>query len=318
MKAVFMGTPDFAVPVLDGLVEKGYEISLVVTQPDRPKGRKQELTPPPVKVAAIKHGIPVFQPEKIKHEEEWKRVEKESPDIIITCAFGQILPKGLLDVPPLGCVNVHASLLPKYRGGAPIHQAVIDGEKETGITIMYMVEKLDAGDILSQRTIPIEDTDTTGTMHDKLSKVGAELLLDTLPELEAGTIMAEEQDEADVTYAPNITKDKEKIDWSRTAGYIYNQVRGLNPWPVAYTMVGEKRMKIWWTEKTDNDTDEKPGTVIQIEDNGLHVACGDNTVLKLTEIQPSGKKRMDVKTFLLGAGKGWTEGKMLGENDETR
>lgn len=208
MKVVFMGTPDFAVPVLDALVENNYDVQLVVTQPDRPKGRKQELTPPPVKVAAEKHGIPVFQPEKIKQEQEWKVVADIEPDILITAAFGQILPKGLLDVPPFGCINVHASLLPKYRGGAPIHQSIIDGEKETGITIMYMVEKLDAGAMLAQKAIPIEEKDTTGTMHDKLSVLGAELLLETLPEIEAGSIVAVEQDEAEVTYAPNITRIK--------------------------------------------------------------------------------------------------------------
>ncbi|UCZ51785.1 methionyl-tRNA formyltransferase [Bacillus shivajii] len=312
MRVVFMGTPDFAVPVLHTLVENGYDVVLAVTQPDRPKGRKRELTPPPVKVAAQEHGINVFQPEKIKQEEEWKQVAKVEPDLIVTAAFGQILPKELLDIPLLGCINVHASLLPEYRGGAPIHQAVIDGQKETGITIMYMVEKLDAGDILSQRSIPIEDNDTTGTMHDKLSELGADLLLETLPQIEEGTIQAIEQDETEVTYSPNITKEQEKIDWAMTAEQIYNQIRGLHPWPVAYTTLEGKRMKVWWSEKTTETTNKTPGTIVKL-DEGIFVACGDGTVLKLTDIQPSGKKRMDVKTFLVGAGKELTEGTLLGE-----
>ncbi|MBU9712463.1 methionyl-tRNA formyltransferase [Evansella tamaricis] len=318
MRVVFMGTPDFAVPVLEEIIEKGYDVCLVVTQPDRPKGRKQTLTPPPVKVAAEKHGLTVFQPEKIKNETEWRKVEEVNPDIIITAAFGQILPKGLLEIPPLGCVNVHASLLPKYRGGAPIHQAIIDGERETGISIMYMVEKLDAGAILNQRSIPIEEKDTTGSLHDKLSGLGATLLLETLPELEAGSIVAEEQDETEASYAPNIKREQEIINWSNSAEEIYNQVRGLNPWPVAYTFHEKNRLKIWWTEKTENFTDEKPGTVIKLEEDSFSVACGEKTVLKVMEIQPSGKKRMDVKTFLQGAGKRWNPGMMLGESDETR
>lgn len=318
MKVVFMGTPDFAVPVLDALVENNYDVQLVVTQPDRAKGRKQELTPPPVKVAAEKHGIPVFQPEKIKNEEEWKVVADVEPDILITAAFGQILPKGLLDIPPLGCINVHASLLPKYRGGAPIHQSIIDGEKETGITIMYMVEKLDAGAMLAQKAIPIEEKDTTGTMHDKLSKLGAALLLETLPEIEAGSIVAIEQDESEVTYAPNITKDKEVIHWHKSAIEISNQVRGLAPWPVAHTTINNNRLKIWWTEVSPTKTTEAPGTVIAVGDDTISVACGEGTVLNLKEIQPSGKKKMDVKTFLLGAGKDWQPGLKLGEANETK
>ncbi|WP_236939166.1 methionyl-tRNA formyltransferase [Evansella clarkii] len=316
MKVIFMGTPDFAVPVLTGLTEKGYDVSLVVTQPDRPKGRKRTLTPPPVKTAAEEFGIPVFQPEKIKNE--WQEIEKYTPDIIVTAAFGQILPKELLDIPPLGCINVHASLLPKYRGGAPIHQAIIDGEKETGITIMYMAEKLDAGDILSQQAIPIEKTDTTGTMHEKLSIVGRDLLLETLPQLEAGTITAEEQDESAVTYAPNISKEQEEIRWERPASSVYNQVRGLVPWPVAYTTWEGNRMKIWWTEESALTSEASPGTVVKIEEEAFYVACGENTVLRIDEIQPSGKKRMDVKTFLLGAGKNLSEGARLGADNETR
>ncbi|MDG5788246.1 methionyl-tRNA formyltransferase [Evansella sp. AB-P1] len=320
MKVVFMGTPDFAVPVLDRLVENNYNVELVVTQPDRPKGRKQQLTPPPVKIAAEKHGIPVFQPEKIKEEKEWKRVEEVNPDIIITAAFGQILPKEILDIPPLGCINVHASLLPKYRGGAPIHQAIIDGEEETGITIMYMVEKLDAGDIISQHSIPIEETDNTGTMHEKLSQLGAELLLETLPQIEEGSIVAIAQDEDEVTFAPNITKDKEIIHWDQPARSIFNQVRGLRPWPVAYTTFNGTRIKIWDSEEATEykKHSEAPGTVLSITEDGIYVACSDQTILKLKEIQPSGKTRMNIKTFLQGAAREWTEGMRLGEGNEAR
>ncbi|WP_096189181.1 methionyl-tRNA formyltransferase [Evansella halocellulosilytica] len=313
MRVVFMGTPDFAVPVLNTLVKNGYELVMVVTQPDRPKGRKKELTPPPVKVAAEKHGIPVFQPEKIKLEDEWKQVEKVNPDIIVTAAFGQILPRELLDIPPLGCINVHASLLPEYRGGAPIHQAVIDGKKETGITIMYMVEKLDAGDILTQESIAIEEKDTTGTMHDKLSQLGADLLLKTLPMIEEGTIQAVEQDETEVTYSPNISKEQEKVVWSKTAEQIYNQIRGLAPWPVAYTTLNEKRLKIWWSEKTNETTSERPGMIIKLAEESIYVACGEGTVIMLKEVQPSGKKKMDVHTFLHGAGSSISIGTLLGD-----
>ncbi|SER62621.1 methionyl-tRNA formyltransferase [Salipaludibacillus aurantiacus] len=313
MKIVFMGTPDFAVPVLESVVNNGYDVSLVVTQPDRPKGRKQTLTPPPVKVAAEKMGLPVFQPEKIKNETEWKQVEKINPDLIITAAFGQILPQELLDVPPKGCINVHASLLPKYRGGAPIHQAVIDGEEKTGITIMYMVAKLDAGDMIAQESLPILPEDTTGTMHDKLSRLGAELLTRTLPLIEKGDIHPVRQDEEYVTYAPNIKKEQERIDWAKTADQLFNQIRGLNPWPVAHTEAEGKRFKVWEAETSQDHTDESPGTVVAIEEHDIKVACGDGKTLALTKVQPAGKKPMDVATFLRGAGSNWEPGMKLGE-----
>lgn len=313
MKIVFMGTPDFAVPVLHMLVENGYDIVQVVTQPDRAKGRKQILTPPPVKVAAEKLGIPVFQPEKIKQEAEWTKVKEVAPDLVVTAAFGQILPKELLDIPSKGCVNVHASLLPKYRGGAPIHQAVIDGEKETGITIMYMVEKLDAGDILAQKSIPISPDDTTGTMHDKLSRLGADLLKETIPMIQDGNVIARPQDTDLVTFAPNIKKDQEIIHWDQTATNIFNQVRGLNPWPVAFTLVKEMRFKIWETYVVSKQTEQEPGTVIELTNEAILIACGNGTVLALSKVQPSGKKPMDVPTFLRGSGNTWSVGMKLGD-----
>ncbi|WP_096435460.1 methionyl-tRNA formyltransferase [Alteribacter populi] len=316
MKLVFMGTPDFSVPVLRMLLEEGYEVAAVVTQPDRPKGRKRELTPPPVKVEALKHDLPVLQPEKIRVEDEWRKIADLEPDVIVTAAFGQILPKGLLDVPPLGCVNVHASLLPKYRGGAPIHQAVIDGEKESGISIMYMVEALDAGDVLSQRAISIGDEDTTGTMHDKLSQLGSELLKETLPLLENGRIEAFPQDEDYVTYAPNITKEKERIDWTMPAKAVYNQIRGLHPWPVAYTTIDGKRLKVWQAEKVTGPYSGKPGMITAFDETGLTVITGDNKAVKIVDLQPAGKKRMDAATFYRGAGNKLQVGAKVGLDDE--
>jgi methionyl-tRNA formyltransferase len=284
------------------LIAGGYNVIAVVTQPDRPVGRKQVLTPPPVKEAALRHGLPVYQPEKIKVQEALDEVLALRPDLLVTAAYGQILPKRLLEAPRFGCINVHASLLPKYRGGAPIHKSIIDGEKETGVTIMYMVEALDAGDMLSKMVVPIEPRDTVGTMHDKLAAAGAKLLLDTLPELLAGRLTATPQNHAEATFAPNIKREDERIDWGKSAQQIYNQVRGLNPWPVAFTTHAGKVWKIWWTEliKTDGIHAE-PGTILAREADGLIVACGQGAV-KITELQPEGKKRMSMRDFLQGAG----------------
>ncbi|WP_209122435.1 methionyl-tRNA formyltransferase [Alkalihalobacillus sp. BA299] len=311
MKIVFMGTPDFSVPVLRQLVEDGYEIVGVVTQPDRPKGRKRVLTPPPVKVEAVEHGLTVLQPEKIKEQEELGKVISLKPDLIVTAAFGQILPREILEAPKYGCINVHASLLPKYRGGAPIHQAIIDGEVETGITIMYMVEKLDAGDILTQVAVPIEEEDHVGSLHNTLSAAGAKLLSETIPALVRGEIKPIEQNEEEVTFAKNITRDQEKIDWNKTGEEIYNQIRGLHPWPVAFTMLRGQPMKIWWGQKVPTVKKVIPGTVVAIEDDGFIVATGNDVAIKVTELQPAGKKRMLAGHFLRGAG--ITTGDKLGE-----
>ncbi|MBA4494187.1 methionyl-tRNA formyltransferase [Paenactinomyces guangxiensis] len=299
VRIVFMGTPDFAVPSLRALVEEKYQVVAVVTQPDRPKGRKKELTPPPVKVAAQNYGIPVYQPEKLRDPEAIKKVLEYKPDLIVTAAYGQIVPEEILNVPRLGCINVHASLLPKYRGGAPIHKAIIDGEKETGITIMYMVKALDAGDMIAQRSVPITEQDHTGTMHDKLSRTGADLLKEVLPRLVKGEITAVPQDESKVTYAPNIRREDEKIDWSRSAKAIAQQVRGLHPWPVAFTLWKGKPFKVWWAEPLDEPAREVPGTVKRIGTDGIVVATGEGSLL-LTEVQPAGKKRMAVEEFARG------------------
>lgn len=301
-KIVFMGTPQFSVPILQMLHEEGYDILAVVTQPDRPVGRKKVLTPPPVKEAAVNLGLKVIQPEKLRHSNELQEIIDLNADLIITAAFGQILPKELLDAPKLGCINVHASLLPKYRGGAPIHQAILDGEVKTGVTIMYMAEKLDAGDIISQREIAIEETDHTGAMFDKLSIVGRDLLKDTLPSILAGTNERIQQDEQLATFAHNISREQERINWNDDARKIYNQVRGLHPWPVAYTTFNGETVKIWWAQVGKTTSTERPGTVVKIAKDQFEVATGDGNTLAIVELQPAGKKRMTAQDYLRGTG----------------
>lgn len=313
MKVIFMGTPEFSVPVLEGLAEAGYEIVMVVTQPDRPKGRKKQLTPPPVKIAAEKLGLSVYQPEKIREPKEAEPVLAANADLLVTAAYGQILPKEILESTKLGCINVHASLLPEYRGGAPIHQAVMDGKDKTGITIMYMVERLDAGDILTQRETPITDEDTTGTMHDRLSQIGAELLLETIPKLAAGELIPQKQDEDLVTFASNIKKEQERIDFSQSARSVFNHIRGLNPWPGAHTILDGNRLKLWESLVLNQKSDANPGEIVALSKAGVDVACGDQTVIRLTKLQPQGKKPMDAATFLQGAGKELKPGHRLGE-----
>jgi len=301
-KIVFMGTPAFSAPILRMLHEEGYEILAVVTQPDRPVGRKKVLTPPPVKEEALALGLPIIQPEKLRGSEELQQILALNPDLVVTAAFGQILPKELLDAPRLGCINVHASLLPAYRGGAPIHQAIIDGQAQTGVTIMYMAEKLDAGDIISQRAIAIEETDHTGGMFDKLSAVGRELLKETLPSIIDGTNARTVQDETLVTFASNISREQELIDWNKDARTLYNQVRGLHPWPVAYTRLEEANFKIWWAQVGKTSTTAAPGEVVKIEKDHFEVATGDGSTLALYDVQPAGKKRMTAEEYLRGTG----------------
>ncbi|MEH6987839.1 methionyl-tRNA formyltransferase [Cytobacillus firmus] len=312
-KIVFMGTPDFSVPVLKQIIDDGYEVIGVVTQPDRPVGRKKVLTPPPVKVEAEKQGIPVYQPEKIRQPDELEKVLALKPDLVVTAAFGQILPKELLDAPTYGCINVHASLLPELRGGAPIHYSILQGKEKTGITIMYMAEKLDAGDILTQVEVPITETDTVGTLHDKLSKAGCKLLSETLPKLLNGELNPIKQNEEEATFAYNIKREQEKIDWSKTGEEIYNHIRGLNPWPVAYTTFDGKVVKIWNSKKVKHAKSEEPGTIIRLEEDGVVVASGNDTAVKITELQPSGKKKMPAEQFLRGAGSNLTAGVRLGD-----
>ncbi|MBM7586783.1 methionyl-tRNA formyltransferase [Bacillus pakistanensis] len=311
-KIIFMGTPDFSVPVLRNLVDAEYDIIAVVTQPDRPVGRKRILTPPPVKEEAVKHGIPVLQPEKVRQKDELAKILALNPDLIITAAYGQILPNELLESPKHGCINVHASLLPELRGGAPIHYSILQGKDETGVTIMYMVEKLDAGDIISQVAVPIEESDHVGTLHNKLSKAGAKLLLDTLPALLSGEIKAVKQNGEEATFASNIKREQEKIDWTQSGETIYNHIRGLHPWPVAYTLLDSSVMKVWWGEKVVTLKKGVPGEIIKIEEDGFVVATGNETCIKITDLQPSGKKRMSATDYLRGAGAHLTEGMKLG------
>lgn len=312
-RIVFMGTPDFSVPVLQRIIEDGYEVIGVVTQPDRPVGRKKVLTPPPVKVEALKRGIPVFQPEKIRQKEEMEKILSLNPDLIITAAFGQILPNEILEAPVHGCINVHASLLPELRGGAPIHYALIQGKEKTGITIMYMVEKLDAGDILTQVEVAITEEDNVGTLHTKLSIAGAALLSETLPNLLVGKLTPIPQDNEKATFAYNIKREQEKIDWSKTGEEIYNHIRGLNPWPVAFTTLEGQTLKIWRSEKVAGTKSEEPGTVIKNDPDGITVSTGNDTAIKIIELQPSGKKKMSSEEFFRGAGSKILVGSRLGE-----
>lgn len=308
---IFMGTPDFSVPILAMLKEEGYNILAVVTQPDRPVGRKRVLTPPPVKVEAERLGIDVIQPEKLTGSKELEEIIALNADLIVTAAFGQLLPKELLKAPRLGCINVHASLLPKYRGGAPIHKSIIEGETETGVTIMYMVEKLDAGDMISQVVVPIEETDHTGLMFEKLSAAGVTLLQETMPSIVNETNDRIPQDESLVTFARNISREEERIDWTTSGVSIYNQVRGLHPWPVAYTTFRGDNVKIWWSEKVELQSDAVPGTIIAIETDHILVKTGNDTAIAITDIQPAGKKRMPADVFINGVGATWKKGELF-------
>lgn len=293
-----MGTPDFSTKVLEMLIAEE-DVIAVVTQPDRPVGRKRVMTPPPVKEVALENGIEVYQPEKISQSDDLQTLIDMEPDLIVTAAFGQILPKSLLDAPKLGAINVHASLLPKYRGGAPIHQAIIDGEKETGVTIMYMAPKLDAGDIISQQAIEIEPNDNVESMHDKLSFLGADLLKKTLPEIINGTNDRIEQDDSKATFASNISREDERIDWTQSAEQIYNHIRGLSPWPVAYTKLDETNMKLY-AARIEEGKNGNPGEILETTKKAIIVGTGSDDAIALTEIQLSGKKRMPTANFLSG------------------
>ena len=294
-KVIFMGTPEFAVPILQMLIENT-EVLLVVTQPDKEVGRKKEKKFSPIKELAIKNNIETFQPIKIK--EDYKYILEKNPDIIITCAYGQIIPNELIETPKYGAINVHASLLPKLRGGAPIHHAIIDGYKKTGITIMYMSSKMDAGDIISQKEITINDKDNVGTLHDKLSKIGTELLKETLPLIFEQKNERIKQNEEEVTFGYNITREEEKIDFNKTAEQVYNQIRGLNPFPLAYAILNEEETKI--IEANINEkTIGKVGEITEITKNSIIVKCKDKSI-EITKIKPFGKRIMEVKDYLNG------------------
>ena len=304
MKIVYMGTPDFAVNPLHALAEAGYDVAGVITQPDKPKGRGKTMLPTPVKEEAMKHGFPVYQPVKVRDPEFLQVLEKLDPDIIVVAAFGQIIPKSILELPKYGCINIHASLLPKYRGAAPIQQAVIDGEKESGVTIMRMGTGLDTGDMISRIVVPIAKDETGGTLFDKLAEAGAKLLVETLPHIFDGTAVYEKQPEESPTpYAGMITKQMGLINFGKSAAELERLVRGLNPWPSAFTFWNGKTLKVWesFVVKSEEAGAEKsePGTVVKTDKKGIYVACGED-VLVLSQVQLEGKKRMDADAFLRG------------------
>ena len=296
LNVVFMGTPDFACPILQTLIENT-NVSLVVSQPDKLVGRKRVLTYPPIKKLAMDNNIEVFQPIKIK--EDYQKIIDKKPDIIITCAYGQIVPASLLDVPSLGCVNVHASLLPRLRGGAPIHKALIDGYEKTGITIMYMDEKMDSGDIIAQEEYIIKKDDNVEILHNELSKIGASLLIKTLPSIIDGTNDRIKQKEEEVTYAFNIKREEEHIDFNKTVEEIYNQVRGLNSWPLANTIINDKELKVLKCSYKKQNIDCEPGTIVELSKTAFGITAKDG-VIYLEKVKPFGKNVMDIKDYLNG------------------
>lgn len=299
MRVIFMGTPDFAVPSLEALLTK-HEVVLVVTQPDKPKGRGKKMVPTPVKACALEHGIPVLQPEKVKEPEFVEQLRSYEPDLIVVTAFGQILSEPILEMPKYGCINVHGSLLPKYRGAAPMQWSIIDGEKVTGITTMYMAKGLDSGDMLLKAEVEITDEDTFATIHDKMAVTGANLLLDTLDQLEAGTLERIPQDHDAATYAPMITKETGHIDWSKNRQDIINLIRGLNPVPAAYTIYEEEVLKIFGAALSDVQADSAAnGEIVAVVKKGFVVKCGDGCLL-ITEVQARGGKRMMTDAYLRG------------------
>lgn len=316
-KIVFMGTPKFAVPVLEMLI-KNYRVELVITQPDKKVGRKKVLTPPPVKVVALENNIKVLQPEKISTDEETYNTLKElNPDIIITAAYGQLVPEKILEIPEFKCINVHGSLLPKLRGGAPIQYSILEDHGKTGITIMYMVKKLDAGDMISKVEVDILDSDNYETLHDKLSIAGCELLNETLPKIFNGDISPEKQDDTEATFARNILREDEKINWNTSAREVFNKVRALDPTPGAFTYLEGNVLKIWSSEVIDISAEvnfDKVGIIIKQDKKYIYVLCGNGTVLKVKELQVSGKKRMPVVNFL--SNKKDYVGTVLGEENE--
>lgn len=303
MRVVFMGTPDFSVGTLRELVKAGHEVVGVVSQPDKPKGRGKSLMPTPVKEAALELGLPVYQPKKVRDSEFLEVLRELAPEVIVVVAFGQIIPQSILELPPYGCINVHASLLPKYRGAAPIQWAVIDGEPESGVTIMKMDTGLDTGDMITKVVVPIEKDETGGSLFDKLSEAGAKLLVDTLPSIADGTAVYEKQPEESPTpYAAMIQKQLGNIDWKRPAVEIERLIRGLNPWPSAFTKLNGKTLKIWSAQvlnESEKDAAAVPGTILSADAQGLCVKTGQG-VLNITELQLEGKKRMDTPAFLRG------------------
>ncbi len=298
LKIVFMGTPSFSVPILEALIDK-YDVIGVVTQPDKKVGRKQEIVYSPVKECALKYNIKVFQPVKIRNE--YEDIIALQPDLIVTAAYGQFVGMKLLNSPKYRSINVHASLLPKYRGGAPVHEAIKNGEVKTGVSIMYMEKEMDAGDILGVREIAITDDDNCGTMFEKLSFLGRDLLLEVIPKLINGEITGVKQNENDATFAYNITKEEEQLDFTKTAREVFNHIRAYNPFPTAFMILGTEPIKVYSSKVSNEKHNLNPGTIIKTTKQGFLMACGNNTTLEILEVQPSGKRRMKASEFANGA-----------------
>ncbi|MCR1876099.1 methionyl-tRNA formyltransferase [Paraclostridium bifermentans] len=299
MKIVFMGTPEFAVPCLQKIIDEGHEVVAVVTQPDKPKGRGKKLAMPPVKELALKYDIPVYQPLKAREESFVDTLKEMNPELIVVVAFGQILPKSILDIPKYGCINVHASLLPRYRGAAPLNWVIINGEEKTGVTTMYMDEGLDTGDMILKSEIPLDDEITAGELHDKMMIDGAKVLKETIDLIEKGEAPREKQSNEDTCYSPIMNKSLGNIDWKKSAIDIHNLVRGINPWPSAYTTYEGQTMKIWKTKVIDKNSDKDPGTIISVDKEGINVSTSEG-ILQIKEIQMAGKKRMEVPEYIKG------------------
>ena len=293
-----MGTPEFAVPTLQALIDH-HEVLAVVTQPDKQRGRGKKMQFPPVKEKAVEYDIPVYQPQRARDEEFIEELKNLNPDVIVVVAYGQILPESILNIPKYGCINVHGSLLPKYRGAAPIQWAVLDGEEKTGITTMYMEKGLDTGDMIDKAEVVLDKKETAGSLHDKLMVLGADLLLETLKKLEDGTAVREKQNDEESCYAKMLSKDMGQIDFTKSAKEIECLIRGLNPWPSAYTDWNGKVMKIWEAKVVEGNTEEKPGTIVKVEKDGFCVQTGDG-LLKVLALQIPGKKRMEADAFLRG------------------
>lgn len=302
MRIVFMGTPSFAVASLEALVRAGHQVAGVFSQPDKPVGRHQnKLQPTPVKECAQAHGIPVYQPEKLRDGTALALLRELDPELIVAAAYGRILPDDMLALPPKGCINVHSSLLPKYRGSAPINWAILNGEAETGVTIQEMVHDLDAGDIILQRATPIGADENAAALYDRLALMGGELLTEAVAQIEAGTASRTPQDHTQATQAPMLSKALSPVDWKRSAREIFNQIRGLYPWPVATTdiLTGEP-VKLWAARTAEKHTDVFPGTIAAANKNGIDVVCGDGNVLRILELQAPGGKRMSAAAYLAG------------------
>ncbi|MBR1781437.1 MAG: methionyl-tRNA formyltransferase [Oscillospiraceae bacterium] len=300
MRIVFMGTPDFAVPSLERLIADGHQVVGVYTQPDKPKNRGMKLTASPVKEHALAHGIPVFQPTTLKDDAVFEELCTLAPELIVVAAYGKILPKRILDCPEKGCINVHSSLLPRYRGAAPINWAILNGEDETGVTIMYMAEGLDTGDIISQRATPIDPNESVETLHDRLAALGASLLSETVVSIADGTATRRPQDDAQSNYAPMLNRELSPVDFTRSARQIHDQIRGLVPWPAACMEVEGLSLKLFASDLPGEESELPPGTILGADKKGMRIVCGDGKVLRILELQAPGKKRMRAVDYLRG------------------